>query len=120
MTWLGHVGDQELLTELWQNTSVLIHGHSVGGTNPALLQALGAGAPTIALETAFNREVLQNQDQLFTHNDQALADKVIEVSGNKERQRSLKARGRQIAETRYRWDATLEAYRDLLSDLARN
>ena len=43
--WLGHVDDQEMLTQLWANSTVYVHGHSVGGTNPALLQALGAGAP---------------------------------------------------------------------------
>ena len=57
-SWLGHLDDQELLDELWANAGVYWHGHSVGGTNPALFQALGAGAPTLALDTPFNREVV--------------------------------------------------------------
>jgi glycosyltransferase involved in cell wall biosynthesis len=56
--WLGHVDDQTLLGQLWSNCRLYVHGHSAGGTNPALLQALGFGAPTIALDTVFNREVL--------------------------------------------------------------
>ena len=45
LKWLGHVNDQRLLSRLWSNAAVYFHGHSVGGTNPALLQALGSGGP---------------------------------------------------------------------------
>ena len=44
-----------LLNELWANAAAYVHGHSVGGTNPSLLQALGAGAPTLALDTALQQ-----------------------------------------------------------------
>ena len=60
VTWLGHVDDQTLLGQLWSNCRLYVHGHSAGGTNPALLQALGFGAPTTALDTPFNREVLES------------------------------------------------------------
>jgi glycosyltransferase involved in cell wall biosynthesis len=56
--WLGHVEDQEFLGQLWAHCRVYVHGHSVGGTNPALLQAMACGAPVFALDTPFNREVL--------------------------------------------------------------
>ena len=42
---LGGVWDQELLDALYAGASCYLHGHSVGGTNPSLLRALGAGAP---------------------------------------------------------------------------
>ena len=79
--WLGHVNDQELLTELWANCGVYVHGHSVGGTNPALLQALGAGAPTLALDTPFNREVLGDEadDQLFPGSADKLAELMLRL-----------------------------------------
>ncbi len=80
--WLGHVADQELLTQLWANCGVYVHGHSVGGTNPALLQALGAGAPTIALDTVFNREVLGNDVQTFPPDAAALSRRIVDVLGS--------------------------------------
>src|ERR1700727_285043 len=64
LCWLGHVEDQTLLTQLWANYGIYVHGHSVGGTNPSLLQAMGAGAPALALDTVFNREVLNRDFQL--------------------------------------------------------
>jgi len=56
--WLGHVSDDARLLSLWQHAGVYFHGHSVGGTNPALVQAMAAGAPVVARDTVYNREVL--------------------------------------------------------------
>ena len=56
--WLGHVSNEKRLLSLWQHAGVYFHGHSVGGTNPALVQAMAAGAPVVARDTSFNREVL--------------------------------------------------------------
>lgn len=58
VSWLGHVSDDALLLALWQHAGVYFHGHSVGGTNPALVQAMAAGAPILARDTVYNREVL--------------------------------------------------------------
>lgn len=58
VSWLGHVSNDSLLQALWQHAGVYFHGHSVGGTNPALVQAMAAGAPILARDTVYNREVL--------------------------------------------------------------
>ena len=55
--FLGSVWDQDLLDQLYANASSYLHGHSVGGTNPSLLRAMGAGAPVTAWDVVFNREV---------------------------------------------------------------
>lgn len=60
VSWLGHVRDDDKLFALWQNAGVYFHGHSVGGTNPALVQAMACGAPTVARNTGYNREVLDD------------------------------------------------------------
>ncbi|MEE2567938.1 glycosyltransferase [Pseudarthrobacter sp. J64] len=56
--WLGHVSDDQKLYSLWQHAGAYFHGHSVGGTNPALVQAMACGAPVVARDTVYNREVL--------------------------------------------------------------
>ena len=58
VTWMGHVSDDDKLLALWQHAGVYFHGHSVGGTNPALVQAMACGAPVVARDTVYNREVL--------------------------------------------------------------
>ncbi len=55
---LGGVWDQTQLDQLYANALTYLHGHSVGGTNPSLLRATGAGCFTLANDVMFNREVL--------------------------------------------------------------
>ena len=112
--WLGHLDDQELLTQLWANAGVYVHGHSVGGTNPGLLQALGAGAPTLALDTQFNAEVLSDGRQLFPHDPSALADRIDQVLAQPSLQAAMSENGKGIVEGRYRWADVCDAYLDAL------
>lgn len=63
--FLGGVWDQELLDQLYANARVYWHGHSVGGTNPSLLRAMGAGAAVNAFDVVFNREVLRSAGLFF-------------------------------------------------------
>lgn len=118
VTWLGHVDDQRLLTQLWANAAVYVHGHSVGGTNPALLQALGAGAPTLALDTPFSREVLPFEEHLFPRNADVLAEKIRTVAFNAEVQAQMRTRGQSIITDRYTWEDVCRRYTDLLVALA--
>ena len=63
----GSLFDQEEVHTLRANCSSYFHGHSVGGTNPSLLEAMSSGAFIIAHKNRFNREVL-GQDALFFSN----------------------------------------------------
>lgn len=71
--WLGHVSDDRKLLSLWQHAGAYFHGHSVGGTNPALVQAMAAGAPIVARDTVYNREVLDNKGTFAEPNAEAIA-----------------------------------------------
>jgi glycosyltransferase involved in cell wall biosynthesis len=116
--WLGHVYDQELLTQLWMNSTAYVHGHSVGGTNPALLQAMGAGAPTLALDTAFNREVLPVDEQLFDSNPAELARKLRAVLSSELRRHEMAERGREIVSASYSWGDVCSRYARVLEELS--
>jgi glycosyltransferase involved in cell wall biosynthesis len=116
--WLGHVDDQQLLNQLWANSAVYVHGHSVGGTNPALLQALGAGAPTLALDTPYNAEVLPYAEQRFPHDADVLADRIKSVCTSPVVREDMATRGRAIISERYSWDQVCRRYTELLVELA--
>lgn len=62
---VGPVWDQDVLDQLYANALTYLHGHSVGGTNPSLLRAIGAGAATNAFDVIFNREVLDTAGCYF-------------------------------------------------------
>jgi glycosyltransferase involved in cell wall biosynthesis len=116
--WLGHIHDQELLSQLWSHCAVYFHGHSAGGTNPGLLQALGHGAPTIMLDTPFNAEVIDDPEQLVPNDADVVAARLHEVMEDPKRQRHYADHGRSVIGDRFTWAGVLEGYRDLLVSLA--
>ena len=100
---LGGVFDQELLDALYAGSSSYLHGHSVGGTNPSLLRALGAGAPVTAFDVDFCREVAGETGLYFAdETDVATAVKTVEADPAAARERGTA--GRRRAGERYRWD----------------
>ncbi|MBR6073437.1 MAG: DUF1972 domain-containing protein [Bacilli bacterium] len=57
IVFLGPIYDQELLSYIRRNAYGYIHGHSAGGTNPSLLEALGSTKINILFDVAYNKEV---------------------------------------------------------------
>lgn len=63
--FIGGVYDKERLSVLRHCSKAYFHGHSVGGTNPSLLEAMAAGNVIIAHDNEFNKEVLNNKGYFF-------------------------------------------------------
>lgn len=55
--FVGTVYDQELLKNIRENAYAYLHGHSVGGTNPSLIEALSSTDLNLLLDVRFNQEV---------------------------------------------------------------
>ena len=51
------IWDKEQLCSMYREVSAVIHGHTVGGTNPSLVLALCHGTPVFAHDNPYNREV---------------------------------------------------------------
>jgi len=113
--FLGGVWDQDLLDQLYANCATYLHGHSVGGTNPSLLRAIGAGAATLAYDVTFNREVIADSGRYFrTAADVAREIERAEASPERTRQRGRRAR--QLA-ANYDWDDVADSYEQLCQRL---
>jgi glycosyltransferase involved in cell wall biosynthesis len=116
--WTGHVDDQAFLSQLWAHCALYFHGHAAGGTNPGLLQALGHGAPTLALDTPFNAEVVNSAEQRVPHDAMQIAARMQELLDNPARQRQFAAQGRRTITEHFGWTSVLGEYHDLLVSLA--
>jgi glycosyltransferase involved in cell wall biosynthesis len=116
--FLGHVGNAEHVKELHCNAYAYVHGHSLGGTNPALLKALGYGNCVLALGTAFNQEVLQDYGILFENDAPDLARKMQHIENHPE----IAAKYRRCAPQRireaYTWAKITDQYEELFLQLA--
>ncbi|MBC7723896.1 MAG: DUF1972 domain-containing protein [Burkholderiaceae bacterium] len=114
---LGGVWDQGLLDQLYGNALTYLHGHSVGGTNPSLLRAMGAGAAVVAWDVNFNREVVGNDGGYFTA-PSAVAAAIEHAESAPEAHAAAGARLRERAASRYDWDEVAGGYESLALRLA--
>lgn len=115
---LGGVWDQELLNQLYSHARTYIHGHSVGGTNPSLLRAMGAGTAVLAYDVVFNREVLGPGPGRYFSSSDSLAGLLEELDADDVLARALGAAAQDRAVAAYRWDDVAEGYLQLARDLA--
>ena len=67
ITLLNPIYNQNDLNELRINCKGYIHGHSAGGTNPSLVEAMGLKLPIIAYDVNFNRYTLENNGVYFSN-----------------------------------------------------
>lgn len=115
--WLGGVYDPALLSALRFHARVSIHGHSVGGTNPSLLEALAAGSGVIAHDNEYNREVLGPSADYF-RNEASLRDVLMRLDRDPDSILPTATRARAIIEERYRWSAIVNEYEALFDRVA--
>jgi glycosyltransferase involved in cell wall biosynthesis len=114
--FLGGVWDQQQLDQLYANCFTYVHGHSVGGTNPSLLRAIGAGAAVLAYDVDFNREVVEAVGRYFS--DAAGVAELLERAEGDPATVALEGkRASELAE-RYDWDDVAEGYERLALGLA--
>jgi len=79
VVFTGYINDQFDLTVLYQNCYGYIHGHEFGGTNPTMINALDLNCQILALDTVFNREMLQSKKPiLFNKNKNSISKKINE------------------------------------------
>jgi len=69
----GALYDDRLLNILRHHARGYLHGHSAGGTNPALLEAMAAGCLIAAHDNPFNRYVLGEESRFFSSPEEVAA-----------------------------------------------
>lgn len=113
--WVGHIRDQQRLLALWQHAGAYFHGHSVGGTNPALVQALACGAPVVARDTPYNAEVLRSAAGVLVAPDpDAIVDAVNDLMSDPSKRSRLRAAGRRRAAEKFTWEMVCASYETAL------
>jgi glycosyltransferase involved in cell wall biosynthesis len=114
--FLGGVWDQAQLDQLYANATTYVHGHSVGGTNPSLLRALGAGAAVIGFDVDFNREVAGRAGTWFRTADEVAA-RIEEAEADPAAVRAAGVCAKERAAA-YDWDDVTTGYEQLAQRLA--
>ncbi|MDA2895470.1 DUF1972 domain-containing protein [Mycolicibacterium sp. BiH015] len=117
VSWLGHVSNDHLLLSLWQHAGVYFHGHSVGGTNPALVQAMAAGAPILARDTVYNREVLGPTGSFVGADVDGIVSAVLDMMDSADRLDEAGRFNTERAKEHYSWTQVCRDYEQALRAL---
>lgn len=115
---VGTVYDAAVLTALRFHAFAYFHGHSVGGTNPSLLEAMGCRNLIVAHDNRFNRETLQTAG-LFFRNEDDLTATINRIEREEGETEKLRQAAWLRARDAYSWDGIVSQYAELLSQPAR-
>lgn len=112
--FVGGIYDAAQLNSLRVHAACYLHGHSVGGTNPSLLEALACGNWVVAHDNPYNREVARDAAEYFSTPQQLAQslDRVVMEGAALQPQRARRARD--IVAKHYTWEGITDAYEALM------
>lgn len=113
--FLGSIYDIELLDMLRQNCFGYLHGHTVGGTNPSLLEAMSMENIIVAHGNQFNKEVC-GSTAIYFENSDSLKDKIELIESNPKNYQNMKIEALHRAKEGYLWDKIVNEYELLIKN----
>ncbi len=113
----GTVYDSELLSGIRLLAWGYLHGHSVGGTNPSLVEAMGMTRVNLLYDVSFNREVGQDAARYWSLEEGDLCRLLDEADGYDEKQADeMGERARANIRDRYSWESVVSRYEKIFID----
>lgn len=109
----GVIYNKSVLQALRFHSIAYIHGHQVGGTNPSLVEAMGAGNAIIAHDNYFNHWVA-GDSALYFKTAEEFSSKLEEVLETKGMLEEMRASIKERHKTYFTWDVILKDYETLL------
>jgi glycosyltransferase involved in cell wall biosynthesis len=107
---LDAIYDQRELNLLRSNCKIYLHGHSAGGTNPALVEAMNLSLPIFAFDCIFNKYTTDFSAEYFSNSDELLR-KILTISDidlNKIGEKMY-----EIAKREYKWKYIAAQYSEV-------
>ena len=111
---LDAIYDKSILDVLRSNCYLYVHGHSAGGTNPSLCEAMYLGLPVMAFSNGYNENTTFHEAMYF-HNEDELAEMVKSVK--QDELDAIRPKMKTLAEEHYRWEGVARAYEKLFFEV---
>ena len=115
----GGIYDQTSLNMLRQNCFGYLHGHSVGGTNPSLIEAMAMETIILAHQNQFNDEVCDNT-ALYFNNSIELMNTMNNVDKDPKKYEQLKTNALARVKKEYSWEKIVSEYHELFAEKPEN
>jgi len=114
VVFLGAIYDPAEVAALRFHGSAYLHGHTVGGTNPSLVEAMAAGNAVVAHDNEYNRWVAQDGAVYFRTAPDA-ASAIAEVLGDPQRRATMAAASLRRHAQEFTWEHVAGQYEELLA-----
>jgi len=109
-----NIYDRKILNQFRSHCKIYVHGHSAGGTNPSLVEAMNFGLPIIAYDVIFNRETTKNKAEYFKSTDDLI--NILE-NLNSSVLKKIGLEMLNIAKEEYTWSKIISKYRNLFNEV---
>lgn len=121
LIFTGYVKNANTLAALYFHCFAYFHGHEFGGTNPAMLKAMGYGCAILALNTPFNQEMLQKGKHgwYFEKNFQSFKLVIEKAEASPEKMEEFRLTARSGLTQRYNWEFVADQYLEVFHELSR-
>lgn len=107
--FIDGIYDMDRLNSLRHFSFAYFHGHSVGGTNPSLLEAMACGCFILSHDNVFNKSVL-GENALYYTNEQEIVSMLDDMDKTIEKKEGFAAGNLQIIRDRYSWEKLTDTY----------
>jgi glycosyltransferase involved in cell wall biosynthesis len=116
IVFLGAIYEKETVGSLRFHCSLYVHGHTVGGTNPTLVEAIGAGSPVLAQDNCFNRWVAGSHAAFF-HDEKSCQRLLNQLLKDRDSLTQIGKDGNERFLEYFRWAMVLEQYEHLIASM---
>jgi glycosyltransferase involved in cell wall biosynthesis len=112
LKFIGAIYDAPVVHSLRHYSALYFHGHSVGGTNPSLLEAMACGALIAAHENIFNRSVLD--DRAFYFSSPETVRQLLGTVPDPDTRNDWQKRNIEKIRDQYNWQEIIDEYEKVL------
>ena len=108
----GSIFNNGKVRALQNNSYLYFHGHSVGGTNPSLLEAMASEALIAAHNNPFNKSVL-NADAFYFSNVNEVRN-LVETVQRKETEKTMVSNNLRKIKYQFNWEGIIDQYEEFI------
>jgi glycosyltransferase involved in cell wall biosynthesis len=107
---INPIYDQKILNQIRSNCYIYMHGHSAGGTNPSLVEAMFLGLPIMAYGVQYNKETTQDKALYFGDKDELI---FLLENISDEKLQEIARNMFEVAKGKYTWEQISKKYAEL-------
>ncbi|GAB3308229.1 DUF1972 domain-containing protein [Epidermidibacterium keratini] len=116
IVFTGAIFEQDVLRAVRFHSALYVHGHTVGGTNPSLVEAMGAGNAILAQDNVYNRWVAGDRQEFFGNEDdlRGVLDRLLD---DRPRLAEMGGAARDRFRAEFTWDRIGHQYHEVLTNV---